>query len=305
MKRIFYILITFLLFLFILDKLTLLFVRKGNGYGTDVLDFYAQKNNSIDIVFLGSSHTYSSFNPYIIEDKTNLNGYDFATQQQPIWITYFYLKELLKYQDPKYVIIDVHMLVSMNSDYAYEQVNRDAIDKMRFSLNKISMINKCVKKDERAAYYFNIIKYHSRYKELSDNDYDTIFKGRTVNNKGYIALKYKNRSFNYDEIGINNDIIEIGKKSEVYLDKIISLSKNKNYKLIFVKTPAIYSDVEYSKLNYINKYLTDRGETFIDFVKKNDELDLDYKKDFYDSGHLDKEGSEKFSNYFVKYLKEE
>ena len=141
----------------------------------------------------------------------------------------------------------------MNSDYAEEQVNRDAIDKMKFSLNKISMINECVKKNDRVAYYFNIIKYHSRYKSLNDNDYDTIFKGRTVNNKGYIALEYKNKVFDYSNIGINNDIIEIGKKSEVYLDKIINFSKNKNYKLIFVKTPAIYSKVEYSKLNYINK----------------------------------------------------
>ena len=105
MKRIFNIIIAVMLFLFIFNKVTLLFVRKGNGYGTDILNFYAQKNNSIDIVFLGSSHTYSSFNPYIIEAKTGLNGYNFATQQQPIWITYFYLKELLKYQNQSMLLL--------------------------------------------------------------------------------------------------------------------------------------------------------------------------------------------------------
>jgi len=74
MKKVIIVIVTILLFILIFDKLSLLFVRKGNGYGTDVLNFYKQEKNSIDILFLGSSHAYSSFNPYLIKEKTGLNG---------------------------------------------------------------------------------------------------------------------------------------------------------------------------------------------------------------------------------------
>ena len=131
-----------LIFLLLLHMLSILLVRKGNGYGTDVFDFYKQDKNSIDILYLGSSHAYSSFNPYLIEEETKLNGYVFATQQQPLWITYHYLKEALKYQKPKYIVLEVHMAVVQKNDYAEEQVNRDAIDKMRLSKNKLEVIGR-------------------------------------------------------------------------------------------------------------------------------------------------------------------
>lgn len=68
------------------------------------------------------------------------------------------------------------MAVVGNNDYAEEQVNRDAIDKMKFSTNKIDVIKNSVEnKDDRASYYLNIIKYHSRYKELNKIDIKTAF----------------------------------------------------------------------------------------------------------------------------------
>lgn len=74
----------------------------------------------------------------------------------------------LKYQHPKYVVYEVHMAIVGNYNYAEEQVNRDAIDKMKFSMNKVDVINNSVEdKDDRVSYYLNIIKYHSRYKEIT------------------------------------------------------------------------------------------------------------------------------------------
>ena len=158
-KQILIIIIILLISTVIFNKLTILLVRKGNGYGSDVLNFYKQPKNSLDVVVLGSSHAYTSLNPYLIEDETGLKTYDFCTQQQPLWITYYYLKEALKYQHPKYVVLEVHMAIVGNYNYAEEQVNRDAIDKMKFSMNKVDVINNSVEdKDDRVSYYLNIIK---------------------------------------------------------------------------------------------------------------------------------------------------
>lgn len=299
-KKITIFMITIVLFILIFNTLTLLLVRKGNGYGTDVLNFYKQEKNSIDILFLGSSHSYSSFNPYLIEEKTGLSGYNFCTQQQPIWITYYYLKEALKYQSPKYIVLDVHMAIAQNNDFAEESVNRDAIDKMKFSLNKFNAINKSVEtSDERVSYYFNIIKYHSRYKTLSSIDFKTAFCNYTVDNKGYIALPKSNYTFENTPIN-SSEIQNITNKNEEYLIKIINLAKKENIKLILVKTPAKYSLEEFKKLNYINKLAQEHKITFINYIKDIDSINLNYNSDFYDSGHLNSSGSEKFTNKFIE-----
>ena len=289
--------IIFLLSFF--NKASLLFIRKGKGYGTDVLDFYKQERNTIDVLVLGSSHAYSAVNPYLIEEKTGLVTYDFCTQQQPIWITYHYLIEALKSQTPKYIILDINMVLVGDSNYAEEAVNRDAIDKMKMSKNKIEAINTSVEKlKDRESYYFNIIKYHPRYKELDDNDYQVAFQGKTVNNKGFTKLPKTGHVFpgvnsNYSETN------EIYNKNLEYFNKIVQLAKKNNIPLILIKTPAAYDEQMLGKLNNFSKLADDYDITFLNYIDKIDILGLDYDNDFYDNGHLNELGSTKFTNRLI------
>lgn len=301
-KQILIIIIILLISTVIFNKLTILLVRKGNGYGSDVLNFYKQPKNSLDVVVLGSSHAYTSLNPYLIEDETGLKTYDFCTQQQPLWITYYYLKEALKYQHPKYVVLEVHMAIVGNYNYAEEQVNRDAIDKMNFSMNKVDVINNSVEdKDDRVSYYLNIIKYHSRYKEITDIDKKTAFLGYTVDNKGYIALEENDYIFNNESEYTNNET-ELYRKNKEYLYKIINLTKKEKINLIIVKTPTSYTNEEMSKLNYIKRIAKENDILFLDYINNINDLNLEYDKDFYDSGHLNKNGSIKLTESFIDNL---
>lgn len=180
-------------------------VRKGNGYGSDVITFYHEKKNSLDLIFFGSSHSYATFIPSIIKEETNLNSYNFATQQQPLWISYHYMLETLKYQKPKYFVLEV-LMTSVDDNYMDEGVNRDAIDKMRFSTNKINVINESVEnKSDRLSYYLNIIKYHSRWNELGKVDILSLLPNYHLKNNGYTYLPKgdvkveKNNIKNYKE----------------------------------------------------------------------------------------------------------
>lgn len=301
-KKILIIIVILIISMIAFNRLSILLVRKGNGYGSDVLNFYKQPRDTIDMIVLGSSHAYTSLNPYLIESKTNLKTYDFCTQQQPLWITYYYLKEALKYQHPKYIVLEAHMAVVGNNDYAEEQVNRDAIDKMKFSINKIDVIKNSVEnKDDRVSYYLNIIKYHSRYKELNKIDIKTAFLGYTVDNKGYIALEETGYIFNNESEFTDNES-ELYKKNKEYLYKIINLTKKENIDLIIVKTPTSYNYEEMSRLNHIKRIAAENDILFLDYINNMTDLNLDYNKDFYDVGHLNKNGSIKFTNKFIENL---
>ena len=295
-------LVFILALIFLLQKTSLLFVRKGNGYGTDVLNFYKQENNSIDVLVLGSSHAYSAINPYLIEEETGLNAYNFCTQQQPVWITYHYFKEALKTQNPQYVILELFTVIDGEGDYAEESVNRDAIDKMRISLNKIETIRVSVdKKEDRIPYYFNIIKYHTRYKELNATDFRTAFLGETLDNKGYIALPKTDYIFPEQKLR-NDEKAEIYSKNLKYLNKIIDLAEDNNMELILVKTPALYDEQSLARLNTIKKIAENKNIILLDYVNNMETLNLDYSNDFYDHGHLSGTGSDKFTKKLIEDL---
>ena len=284
------------------NKASLLLIRKGNGYGTDILNFYKQEENSINVLILGSSHSYSAVNPYLIEEKTGLTAYDFCTQQQPIWITYYYFKEALKTQKPQYVILDIHMLLIGNSDYAEDSVNRDAIDKMKMSKNKIDAIKTSVeKREDRESYYFNIIKYHTRYKELNSSDIEVVFKGKTIDNKGYKNLPESHYIFPGVDVN-TTDTMDIYDKNLEFFYKIVDLAKEKNIELIVIKTPAYYEGDMIKKLNSVTKIAEEKNIFFLNYIERINTLNLDYNSDFYDGGHLNENGSIKFTNQLIKDL---
>ncbi len=76
MKKIIKSIIFIVIFVILFNIASNILILKGNCYGTDVLGFYNEKKNSIDVLFLGSSHSYSTFSPYIIEEKTNMKAYN-------------------------------------------------------------------------------------------------------------------------------------------------------------------------------------------------------------------------------------
>ena len=50
--------------------------------------FYEQEPGSIDVMFYGSSHTYSDINPAVLWDQEGISSYDLAGSLQPLWNTY-------------------------------------------------------------------------------------------------------------------------------------------------------------------------------------------------------------------------
>lgn len=291
------------IFIILFSFLTILFVRKGNGYGTDVFSFYRESKNSLDILFVGSSHTYATFDPQIIKEKTGLSSYVFATQQQPIWISYFYIKEALKSQKPKYVVLDIFM-VNFDDEYAAEGVNRDALDKLRLSTNKINAIKASVPKEERTSYYINFIKYHSRWKGMTLGEVYNLVTNKAPNEKGYTILPDTAYIFPQNSISQTTSTVEISQKNKDYLYKIINLSKEYNFELILVKTPSVASDAQQQKYNYTKQIASNNDIDFIDYNLLHNELNLDYNIDFHSAGHLSRSGAIKASNYFAQYLNE-
>lgn len=278
-------------------------VLKENWFGSDVKSFYKLEENSLDLLFLGSSHSYAAFSPEIIEKEFGKKSYNWATQQQPIYISYHYLVEALKTQKPKIVVLEAYML-TIQDDYAGEGTVRSALDRMNMSLNKIKAIEVSVEnKEDYLSYYINIIKYHSRYSEIKKQEVVDAIKNKTLSNRGFTPLE-SNPKVNFDNSKCLNIeyTSKISTKNLEYLNKIIKLCNEENIRLVLVTTPTQMGESEQAYLNYVEKVAIQNNIEFIDLNRKFGEIGLDFSTDFYDTTHLSKFGAEKVTKYFLNNI---
>ena len=279
------------------------FERKTNI--AKMKEFYSLEQNSLDYIVLGSSHAYCTINPLEVWNESGLRGFVLASQCQPIRATYHYVVEAFKTQSPKYIFIEGYMLKNVLSD-ATEAILYDAIDPLDTSINKIDMINRLTESDQREAYLFNILKYHTRWKELIANGAKNFFHQPIDTYKGFNAFEGTEsrtlRESNYDSV----EAVEIPKDNIEMFNKILEVVKENNAELILMIAP--YHESIDPKICGIMKsariWAEENDLKIVDYSLLLDELNIEGDKDYYDSGHLDVSGAKKTSVYLADYLLE-
>ena len=149
-----------------------------------------------------------------------------------------------------------------------------------------------------------IIRYHSRYNELTLDDLKYMFNHKVVTYNGYLinkeikgvsTLPTKKRLGSYT---FKDNVID-------YLDKIRELCQENNIKLVLIKAPSLYpywyTEYDNQVKDYANKYNLD----YYNFLDNIEEIGIDYSHDTYDGGlHLNLYGATKLSTYFGRILKD-
>ena len=259
--------------------------------------FYNSPKNEYDVMFFGSSNAYCSFNPLVIWEKTGVKSYVFATQQQPIWATYYYMKDAFKRQSPDLAVLDILML-SKNDEYYDDGVNYTFCDNMPFSIDKVRLAYASAPKGERLGLLLRFLKYHTRWSELEKEDFEYRKGNMSDYSKGFYVLTSKTDKAVHTDLENVTDTLPITEKNREYLEKIIKLCQDKNVRLMMVKAPS-NSTEEDKYYNEAEKIAKENGIEFVDYNMYYDEIRLDMREDFFDERHLNIYGAEKFSGYFV------
>ncbi len=290
----------FLMLFSVCDRVLLRKETKGWWNVTAKIDgFYNSPKNEYDVIFFGSSNAYCSFNPLVIWKETGVKSYVFATQQQPIWATYYYMKDAFKRQSPDLAVVDCLML-SKNEEYYDDGVNYTFCDNMPFSWDKVNLARVSAKKGDRLGLILRFVKYHSRFAEIKKEDFEYRKKNMRDYSKGYYVLTSTKSDVKRVDTKNVTDRKELFPKNRLYLEKIIELCKNRNIKLLLVKTPSNSTEEEKAYYNEVERIAKDNDVEFVDYNILYEEIGLDLTEDFFDDGHLNTKGAEKFSTYFVQ-----
>lgn len=257
---------------------------------TKVRGFYAEEKNTLDFVFIGSSQVYADIAPAVLYRDFGMTSYDFCANEQPMWISYYYIKEALKRQNPKAIILDVFTMYG--ADYEEEGVNHINLDDLPWSLNKIGAIRDSVPKELRSSFYFEIAKYHTTWEGMYEAKFNATFQWDKDPMKGYSpfvnAADYESGA--KAEVVNQTEYEEIPERAKEWLLKIIELTQKEDVSLVLIKTPN--GNAERQKLyNSVAKLAEEEN---IPFVNMNTVFDGE--------AHINVMQAERVTQYIGQYL---
>ncbi len=298
LTQVFFIILTFAL-LWYLDGVLSIKSRHGIDQARAL---YYQPRNSIDVVMMGSSHIHCDIDTGLLWNKYGIASYDYSGAEQPLWCTYYYLKEFCKYQKPKVIVLDLYSPAHFKDDHQYEWL-RENLYGMRFSINKLQMLFDSVEPERITEFFPAFASYHNRFTELTKADflYPITARKELRTFKGFTP--YLNRNAQIRPVLDEKASLGTTVKSEIYLSKIIEYSKEQDIELFLVVTPYITNDEDETVYNRFREIAEFYGLHFNSTNYDYDEIGLDFDQDFNDESHLNYWGAYKFTDYLGGQLK--
>ena len=274
----------------------LLEVRSPHGID-QMRTFYDQVRNSVDVIFFGSSHVHVDINTGTLWEEYGIASYDLSGAEQPLWITYHVMREALKTQRPRLMVLECYAPSVFKEDIHHDWISENIMG-MRFSLNKLQMMSVSLEPEHWMEYFPGIFVCHDRYKNLQPEDGRAFFttardrrsfKGFTP----YFEIQAQDR-----RTTLREDTQGLTYKSQIYLNKIMDLCEKEGIPLFLIVSPyVIQSDLAASTQREIGEIAEQRGMIFINYNKDEplERMELDYMTDLFDYSHLNYYGSVKYA----------
>ncbi len=257
-----------------------------------------------DVIFLGDCEVYENISPVTLWREYGISSYIRGSAQQLIWQSYYILEDTYRYETPGTVVYNVQsMIYGTPQSEAY---NRMTLDGMPLSRAKISAVRASVTEGESiASYIFPLLRYHSRWSELSAEDVKYMFRKDTVSYGGYLMQTAVRPMESLPAVKPLDDYT-LPDISFEYLGKMAALCKEHGSELVLVKSPSLYPHWYDEWDSQIVKYASENGLKYYNFIDRSSETGIDMSTDTYDMGmHLNVYGAEKYSSYLGEILKNE
>lgn len=273
-----------------------------------VSGFYNEEKEQFEVMFFGPSHAYAAFSPLELWAETGVKSYVFATQQQPIWATFTYIKEALKTQSPSLIVVECRMAFG-DKEYYIEDDDDKAVtypymDDLPLSWNKVELARQSAPDwESQFSVLFNFMMYHSRWSDLHRSDFTFRRSQARDPYKGFVMLPPQETDHPRPAIEGIRDTAPLLEKNQYWLEEIIRLCQDEGIALWLVKSPSNLELEEKPLLNTVEATAQRYGVPFHDFNEDYWDIGLDETM-FYDAHHLDAFGAGKFTRYFAGVLAE-
>ena len=264
---------------------------------------YYEDTTPHDVLFIGDCEVFSNFSPVTLWQEYGIPSYIRGSAQQLVWQSYWLLMDALQRETPKVVVYNV--LALKYGEPQSEAYNRMTVDGMRWGGAKWNAIQSGMTEDEEAiSYVFPLLRFHSRWSELTREDWTYWFrKGEPVSFNGYLLRTEVKAATETPKPPVLKDP-HLPETSMQWLDRMAALCREKGITLILIKSPSIepYWYPEWDA--DVRAFAEERGLAYYNMLELGDVTGIDLQTDTCDMGqHLNVYGAEKLSRWFGNVLK--
>lgn len=295
-------LLFFVLLYFVLERVNYVLRQKEN---TDVHDnFAALERDSVDTIFIGTSHQFCSVNTDLLYEEYGINSFMLATSAQTVPMSYYAAMEAIEFQHPDTIIMEVLYCSNDFRDLG-SAMSHIFFDGMPYSEAKKLAIEDLIPEEEQIYFYLNLGYYHSRWKELTEVD----FKSNLTKPRGSFYSEEVNEAYEY-EVLPKDQKEPMPEEMLKYMDMLVELCKENDVELILYVVPfgPLYDDDNMREdvyrrqriFNWIEDYAAEKKVPYYNLFHCREELGLDNSLDYMDSQHLNASGQEKLTRYMAE-----
>ncbi len=271
--------------------------------------FYRMNRDSVDVLFLGSSVMVNAASPQQIYRQYGIRSYNLASENQSPIISYWWLKEALRFQHPAAAVMDCRFLFPLHKENDLNMIEglvRKSIDPMRWSTVKMAAVHDICSIDigqDELSYYLTNLRYHERWKVLTRDDFDASMRAAPL--KGYAPIYgYGPEEYEtYDPSG-SGDISPFDEHMGVYLDQITRLCRENGISLILIDLPG--NNMNDGVANALAAYAEQNGIRYLNYCETRlyGSLGASLPEENV-TAHANVAGSVRFSDAVGRFLQEE
>lgn len=283
-------------------------VKNENVY--NYINFIRQPENSVDILILGSSHSADGIDAKRV-DSIMQNEYGMKTNTFNMSVTGMRLeqiqyrwKEAIKTQKPKVLVIETFSCAPQSTG-TNESINRWALDYMPLSKEKVDYINTEISENLQTSFMIPFIKYHSRWKELTKEDWEILSSKKIFDKSKEQGIKAPDKpefsgtedSYFEQDFSMITKETALSPKYQKYIQEILQSCREIGCKVIFLCIPyKVQADFYAEELvkynNYLERLYVNNEDVFIyDMQKEVQSLGWGYQQ-MTDEGHVNNLGRE-------------
>lgn len=286
----------------ILGSVTELVSPKRHNYGSDWGEFLQEEEDTIDVLFIGSSLTYCNIIPAIFWEETGLTAWDVTGPELTVPGAYHYLVEALKTQSPKVAFIEISAVFYER----YTGFTKTVIGQMPWGLNRLEMTFREGEKENLTGLLFPMFFYHSRWSELGDDDWNVFLEGYDRDmNAGYTYLNQYRVPQGYVTRTDSGHDTENNARNLEYLKKIADLCMKEGITPVFYESPAASTMPQELMAPVRQELASIEGAVVVNFNDHRDAIGAQLEGDYYDNLHYNAAGALKFSRYLADWVQEQ
>ena len=287
--------------------LVFLLLLQGAGYlllpeldisGTNWRSYKKEPENSIQVMFVGSSVVFCDVSPAAVYKASGITSYLITGPQQTMPISYYFIREACKTQNPEAIFVELKGLF-------FAQHGKHTISNFAFmphGINRLEAIFCAAYREDIPGLLFPILSFHDRWNDLTISELRERAQASQVSvNAGYMESGLVEEQ---GELTSYHPSMEYTEECVAYLKRIDQFCSQQGIKLYLYFAP-VTDTVDQETKNWVASLVQEMNIAgYYDFSNDQafQEIGLDKKTDWEDLLHLNTNGAKKFSSFLANLM---